>query len=121
MSGPVLLLDQFDVRHRPGAPLIASSTCAVLAVAWTLAYFRPTIVRFLEKGGGNTPADRIRSQARRWIRLNWIRTAMVARVVGSNSRRVDDTRVKPTPSQSVSSLASSEIAGETVDRHSGPT
>jgi hypothetical protein len=37
------------------------------------------------------------------------------RVVGSNSRRVDDTRVKPTPSQSVSSLASSEIAGETVD------
>jgi hypothetical protein len=61
-----------------GAPLIASSTCAVLAVAWTLAYFRPTIVRLLEKGGGNTPADRLRSEARRWIRLNWIRTAMVA-------------------------------------------
>ena len=61
-----------------GAPLIASSTCAVLAVAWTLAYFRPTIVRFLEQGGGNTPADRLRSEARRWIRLNWVRTAMVA-------------------------------------------
>lgn len=61
-----------------GAPLIASSTCAVLGVASTLAYVRPTIVRFLEKGGGNTPADRLRSQAWRWIRLNWIRTAMVA-------------------------------------------
>jgi hypothetical protein len=59
-------------------PLIASSTCAVLAVAWTFAYFRPTIVRLLEKGGGNTPADRLRSEARRWVRLNWIRTAMVA-------------------------------------------
>jgi hypothetical protein len=61
-----------------GAPLIASSICAVLGVAWTLAYFRPTIVRFLEHGGGNTPADRLRSETRRWIRLNWIRTAMVA-------------------------------------------
>jgi hypothetical protein len=61
-----------------GAPLIASSICAVLGVAWTLAYFRPTIVRFLENGGGNTPADRLRSETRRWIRLNWIRTAMVA-------------------------------------------
>ena len=60
------------------APLVASSTCAVLGVAWTLAYFRPSIVHFLEKGGGNTPADRLRSEARRWIRLNWIRTAMVA-------------------------------------------
>src|SRR5512138_2899817 len=61
-----------------GAPLIVSSTCAVLAVAWTLAYFRrSTIVRFLDNGGGNTPADRLRSDARRWIRLNWIRTAMV--------------------------------------------
>ena len=61
-----------------GAPLIASSTCAVLAVAWTLAYFRPTIVRLLEEGGGNAPADRLRSEVRQWIRLNWIRTAMVA-------------------------------------------
>ena len=32
------------------------------------------------------------------------------RVVGSNSRRVDDARVKPTPSQSGSRVASSEIA-----------
>ena len=61
-----------------GAPLIASSICAVLVVAWTLAYFRPTIERFLERGGGNTAADRLRSEARRWIRLNWVRTAMVA-------------------------------------------
>ena len=61
-----------------GAPLVASSTCAVLAVAWTLVYFRPTIGRFLEKGDANTPADRLRSEARQWIRLNWIRTAMVA-------------------------------------------
>src|SRR5262245_7011980 len=60
------------------APLIASSICAVLAVAWTLAYFRPTIERFLGQGGGNSPADRLRSEARQWIRFNWIRTAMVA-------------------------------------------
>jgi hypothetical protein len=41
-----------------GAPLIASSICAVLVVAWTLAYFRPTIERFLEKGGGREHARR---------------------------------------------------------------
>src|SRR5215831_8407554 len=37
------------------APLIVSAVCAVTAVALTFAYFRPTIVRFLEDGGGNTP------------------------------------------------------------------
>lgn len=61
-----------------GAPLILSSTCAVVGVAWTLVYFRPTIERFLEKGGGNAPADRLQSEARRWILLNWVRMAMVA-------------------------------------------
>jgi len=60
-----------------GVPLIASSTCAVLVVTWTLTYFRPTVERFLATGG-NTPAERLRSEARQWIRLNWIRTAMVA-------------------------------------------
>ena len=60
------------------APLILSTACAVAGVAWTLAYFRPAIVRFLEEGGGNAPADRLRSEARRWILLNWIRLVMVA-------------------------------------------
>ncbi len=59
-------------------PLILSAVCAVSALAWTLAYFRPTIHRFLEDGGGNTPAGRLQSEARRWIRLNWIRMALVA-------------------------------------------
>jgi hypothetical protein len=59
-------------------PLILSAVCAVSVVAWTLAYFRPTIERFLEDGGGNTPAGRLQSEARRWIRLNWIRLALVA-------------------------------------------
>jgi hypothetical protein len=77
LSGVVALALAFRAGTQ-GAPLIVSSTCAVLAVAWTLAYFRPTVERFLEKGGGNTPGDRLRSEARRWIRLNWIRTAMVA-------------------------------------------
>jgi hypothetical protein len=61
-----------------GAPLIVSAACAVSAVVWTLVYFRPTIVRFLETGGGNTPAKRLQSEARRWILLNGIRVAMVA-------------------------------------------
>ena len=59
-------------------PLILSAVCAVSGVAWTLAYFRPTIGRFLEDGGGNTPAGRLQSEARRWILLNWIRVVLVA-------------------------------------------
>ena len=63
---------------RREVPLILSAVCAVSAVAWTLGYFRPTIHRFLEHGGGNTPAGRLQSEARRWVRLNWIRVALVA-------------------------------------------
>ncbi len=59
-------------------PLILSAVCAVSALAWTLAYFRPTIHRLLEDGGGTTPAGRPQSDARRWVRLNWIRVALVA-------------------------------------------
>jgi len=59
-------------------PLTVSAACAVSGVVWTLVYFRPTIGRFLETGGGNTPAKRLQSEARRWILLNWIRVAMVA-------------------------------------------
>ena len=58
--------------------LIVSAACAVAGVAWTLLYFRPTIERFLEAGGGDTPIERLRSEAQRWIRLNWIRTGLVA-------------------------------------------
>jgi hypothetical protein len=62
----------------PSAPLIFSAACAVSVVAWTLVYFRPTIGRFLGAGGGSTPAQGLKSEARRWILLNWIRVAMVA-------------------------------------------
>ena len=62
----------------PTVPLTVSAACTVSGVAWTLVYFRPTIQRFLEAGGGNTPAERLQSEARRWILLNWIRVAMVA-------------------------------------------
>ena len=62
----------------PRPPLALSSACAIAAVAWTLAYFRPTIERFLERGGGGAPAERLKSEAQRWILLNWIRLAMVA-------------------------------------------
>jgi hypothetical protein len=61
-----------------GVPLVVSAACAVSGVAWTLVYFRPTITRFLETRGGNTPAERLRADARRWVWLNWIRVAMVA-------------------------------------------
>ena len=61
----------------PPVPLIVSAACAVSVVVWTVVYFRPTIGRFLETGGGNTPAKRLQSEARRWILLNWIRVAMV--------------------------------------------
>jgi len=62
----------------PAVPLIVSVACAISAVAWTLVYFRPTIGRFLEARGGSTPADRLQSEARRWVLLNWIRVALVA-------------------------------------------
>jgi len=55
-----------------------SAVCAVSGVVWTLIYFRPTIARFLETGGGDTPAALLQSEARRWILLNWIRLALVA-------------------------------------------
>lgn len=61
-----------------GVALIVSAVCAVAGVAWTLVYFRPTIERFLAEGGGNTPAERLQVEAQRWIRLNWIRVALVA-------------------------------------------
>ncbi len=60
-----------------GAALIVSAVCAVAGVAWTLVYFRPTIERFLEEGGGNTPAERLQVEAHRWIGLNWIRVGLV--------------------------------------------
>jgi len=62
---------------RRDVPLILSAVCAVSALAWTLAYFRPTIHRLLQDGGGNTPAGRLQSEARQWTRLNWIRVALV--------------------------------------------
>jgi hypothetical protein len=63
---------------RQGAAIIASAVCAVAGVAWTLTYFRPTIERFLRDGGGNMPAERLQVEARRWIRLNWVRVGLVA-------------------------------------------
>ena len=59
-------------------PLILSVVCAVSALAWTVAYFRPTIQRLLQDGGGNTPVGRLQSDAQRWVRLNWIRVALTA-------------------------------------------
>ena len=61
-----------------GAPLLLSSASAVVGVGWTLVYFRPTIERFLERGGGNASAERIQSEVRRWILLNWVRVGLVA-------------------------------------------
>jgi len=58
--------------------IIASAACAIAAVVWTLAYFRPSVERFLGDGGGNTPAERLRVEARRWIGLNWIRVGLIA-------------------------------------------
>src|SRR5262249_15778957 len=62
----------------PPVSLPVSAACAVLVVVWTLFYFRRTIERFLEARGGNTPADRLQSEAQRWILLNWIRVAIIA-------------------------------------------
>ena len=61
-----------------GVPLIVSAACAVAGVTWTLLYFRPTIERFLEAGGGDTPPERLQAEAHRWIGLNWIRVGLVA-------------------------------------------
>jgi hypothetical protein len=62
----------------PPAPLTVSVACAVLAVVWTLVYFRPRVVRYLDQGGGNTPAERLQSEVRQWVLLNGIRVAIVA-------------------------------------------
>ena len=77
LSALVTLATAFSAGAQ-GWPLIFSATCAVAVVAWTLAYFRPTIERFLEHGGGNASAERLQSEARRWIWLNWVRSVMVA-------------------------------------------
>jgi hypothetical protein len=66
------------MQGTPNLTLIASVACAVTAVAWTLTYFRPTVVRFLEQQGGHAPAERLQAEARRWIVLNWIRVALIA-------------------------------------------
>jgi len=58
--------------------IIVSAACAIVGVVWTLVYFRPTIERFLEDGGADTPAERLQVEARRWIGLNWIRVGLVA-------------------------------------------
>ena len=76
LSGLGALVLAFWARS-PAVPLIVSAACAVSVVVLTLLYFRPTIGRFVEAGGGNTPAKRLQSEARRWILLNWIRVAMV--------------------------------------------
>jgi len=77
LSGLAALALAFWAGSRD-VPLILSAVCAVAAVAWTLAYFRPTIQRLLQDGGGSTPAGRLQSEARRWVRLNVIRVALVA-------------------------------------------
>ena len=59
-------------------PLIVSVVCAVSALAWTLAYFRPNVHRFLDDRGGNTPTDRLHAETLLWVRFNWIRIALVA-------------------------------------------
>ena len=63
---------------KPPVSLTVSAACAVLVVVWTFVYFRPIIVRFLDAGGGNISAERLQSEARQWVLLNWIRIAMVA-------------------------------------------
>ena len=77
LSGLFALAVALWAGHRD-VPLILSAVCAVSTLAWTAAYFRPTIQRLLEEAGGNTPAGRLQSEARQWVRLNWIRVALVA-------------------------------------------
>ena len=77
LSGLIALVLAFRVGLQ-GVPLILSTVCAVAGVAWTLVYFRPTIERFLVTGGAIVPAERVQSEVRRWILLNWVRMAMVA-------------------------------------------
>lgn len=61
-----------------GTPLILSVLCAISALAWTVIYFRPNVHRYLDDAGGDTPAERLQSETRRWVWLNWIRIALVA-------------------------------------------
>jgi hypothetical protein len=76
--GGLFALTMAFLAGRATVRLEVSAACAVATVVWTLAYFRPTVSRFLEKGGGGVPAVQLRTEARRWILLNWFRLALVA-------------------------------------------
>jgi hypothetical protein len=57
---------------------MASTLLLLLVVAWTLLYFRPTIVSLVVGHGGGQPDDVIAAQMRRWVLLNWVRIAATA-------------------------------------------
>jgi hypothetical protein len=57
---------------------IASIVLLLLVVAWTLLYFRPTIVSLVVGHGGGQPDDVIAAQMHRWVLLNWVRIAATA-------------------------------------------
>ena len=75
LSGLGALIVAFGLGGPP-LPLTISVAGAVFVVAWTLIYFRPNIHRFLDLGGGDAPAERLQSEARRWVLLNWVRVAL---------------------------------------------
>ena len=65
---------------------IASTVLLLIAVAATLLYFRPTIIRLVVEHGGGRPDDEIAAQMRRWVMLNWVRVTALAVSVGMGMR-----------------------------------
>ena len=57
--------------------LIGAAVIEIVAVAWTLLYFRPTLIRLFMHHGEGMSADRIVSDVQRWVMLNNVRMVIV--------------------------------------------
>lgn len=57
--------------------LIGAAVIEIIAVAWTLLYFRPTLIRLFMHHGAGMSADRIVADVQRWVMLNNVRTVIV--------------------------------------------
>jgi hypothetical protein len=86
LVGLAALLTSFGTPRPQRTWRIASTVLLLAAVAATLLYFRPTIIRLVVDHGGGQPDDEVAAQMRRWVVLNWLRITAVAVSIGMGVR-----------------------------------